>query len=192
MKNNFSTSLRGFAAITHGLSALVSGLALLKIFGGVLLIYAAAHISIPIQPVPVTLQTLAVLLLALTYGRWESLASIITYVGAGMMGAPIFAGGKFGAMVLLSPTGGYIIGFVVAVFLVGLIKEKWQCKKFLPLLFASLSGLVAIFTFGMMWLFYLFGFDKAIAVGLVPFILPELVKAFLLAGALFAVGFFKK
>ena len=161
---------------------------LLKIIGGALLVYAGASISIPLEPVPITLQTVAILLIALTYGRAESMAAILTYVGAGVMGAPVFAGGAFGPMVLLSPSGGYIFGFVAAVYIVGYMKEKFGTEKFLPLLAASAMGEVAIFALGVAWLTYLLGFEKAVAVGLMPFILPGVAKTVFLAVALRAMG----
>ncbi|MDI9313668.1 MAG: biotin transporter BioY [Hydrotalea sp.] len=174
---------------------------LLKIIGGVALVYAASNITIPLQPVPVTLQTFAVLLLALTYSRGESLASILAYVGVGAMGAPVFAGGAGGPSALLGATGGYIVGFVLAVAAIGwlkdgMLKQKIDSNKFIEKIGATLLlamvGLVAIFAPGILWLANFVGFEKSIALGLMPFILPEMVKAIFLALSLQAVGFFKK
>lgn len=172
---------------------------LFKMMGGMFLVYAATNITIPIQPVPITLQTFAILLMALLYSRAESFSSIVGYVTVGLMGAPVFSGGKFGLMTLLSPTGGYIMGFVAAVFVVGYLKEKLLAhqaispsKTFLYAALIALLGLVIIFAMGMLWLTYLFNIGQAWAVGVMPFILPEIIKAGCLGLALSAVGFFKK
>ena len=175
-------------------------LLLLKTIGGALLVYAGSKITIPLQPVPVTLQTFAVLLVAMTYGRGESLAAILAYVGLGVMGAPMFAGGLSGPAVLLGSTGGYIIGFIIASLAIGWLKDGWfkqylasnnMVTKFLAAVLLAMVGLTAIFAPGVIWLSHLIGLEKSIAFGLLPFVLPEMVKAVILSLALRAVGFFK-
>ena len=146
-----------------------------------------AYLSIPIGPVPINLQTLFVLLAGLLLGsRWGA-ACIGVYLLAGAVGFPVFAGGTGGIGKIIGPTGGYLIGFIFAVYIIGLISE---IKRSAVLDIAALvSGTVIIYVFGVSWLKVITGMDlaKSMAVGLYPFLIGDVLKiaaAFILAKAI--------
>src|SRR5215475_10219474 len=96
----------------------------LLIVSGVALMAGVAQLAIPLQPVPITIQTLGVLLLGAAYGWQRAGATMLTYVAAGTAGLPIFAEGHSGVGVLLGSSGGYLVGFIFAAALVGLLAER--------------------------------------------------------------------
>ena len=145
---------------------------------------AGAYLSIPIGPVPINLQTLFVLLAGLLLGRRWGAAGIGVYLLAGAIGFPVFAGGTGGIGKIIGPTGGYLIGFFFAVYIIGLISE---IKRSVAMdLLAMIAGTLIIYVFGVAWLMVVtnMNLDKALAAGLFPF-LPgdglKIVAAFFLA-----------
>ncbi|MDH4038133.1 MAG: biotin transporter BioY [Candidatus Krumholzibacteria bacterium] len=146
--------------------ALGAGLALL--FTGLTVV--GANIVIPMRPVPITLQTLFVLLAGAAIGRgWGSLSQAF-YVGLGALGLPVFAGGAAGPAILAGPTGGYLASFLVAPLVVGAMLRRssglaWQIAAFTV-------GTVVIFAFGVAFLSLTYTHDirQALMVGLVPFL----------------------
>ena len=148
------------------------------VFGGSALIALSALISIrlPFGPVPVTAQTMTVLLLGAMMGKTRALASVLLYLGQGIAGLPVFAGGMFGMAYLLGPTGGYLIGFLPAVFITGYFAERGWGRKVGTAFLAMLAGNIAIYACGLPWLAYFVGTDKVLALGLAPFIPGDLVK----------------
>lgn len=151
---------------------------------------ARIAIHLPFTPIPVTLQVLGVLVSGLILGsRWGALSQI-EYVLMGIAGAPVFAGGKSGIAALLGPTGGYLVGFIFAAFLAGLLVEKIMRKKnFILALFAGLLGVIAIYLFGSLWLWFWLSVINhghatiltAYSLGIKPFILVDLLKALIAA-----------
>ncbi len=135
-------------------------------------------IHIPLSPVPVTLQTLFVFLSAFVLGR-KGVYVPLVYVLLGGVGLPIFAGFSGGMGVLAGPTGGYLVGFIPAVFIMGYVMEKWQ-HNLAPLL-ASLLGILVIYTCGGAWLSFVCSLPlkKTIALGVAPFLVGDLFKMFL-------------
>lgn len=129
-----------------------------------------ANIYIPLAPVPVTLQTLFVLLAgAAIGGRFGSLGQFL-YVGLGAAGLPFFAGGMGGLAVLAGPTGGYLMSFLIVPFVVGALIRRSQSVRWQILVFSL--GTTIIFAAGLIHLaiFYTSGMSEAIRVGLLPFI----------------------
>lgn len=168
---------------------------------GVALITLSAKIQVPFWPVPVTLQTLAIMGLAAAYGLRLGLATIFSYLAIGLMGAPVFAGIAAGPAYFAGPTAGYLAGFVVAVAIVGYVADRVSSKNILALIAASLVGTVAIYVLGAYWLGFVFigssgnllGFDGAWKYGVQPFILADIVKAVLASLAVPAIsGLMKK
>ena len=110
--------------LTHAGPSLVPQLAgtglyqLLAVIAGIAVLAVSAHIKIPFYPVPVTMQTLAVLAIGMTYGTRLGGATVLGYLGAGAAGAPVFAGGA-GIAYMMGPTGGYLLGFFVAAIVLG-------------------------------------------------------------------------
>ena len=152
----------------------------LFIFGGAIFLSVLAQISIPVpgSPVPVTGQTFGVLLLATSYGVTLSISTIGLYLLAGIAGAPIFANAGHGLDRLLGPTGGYLIGMLLASLILGaLAGRKWD-QKIASGITTMLIGDVVIFAIGLSWLHFYTGKDWAwtFNAGLSPFILGELLK----------------
>ena len=148
--------------------------------GGAIFLAALAQISIPVpgSPVPVTGQTLGVLLIGTTYGSGLGLATFAMYLLAGIAGAPVFAGASSGIEKITGATGGYLIGMMVATFLLGVLAKRQLDQRFLTALPTMLIGTITIFTFGLFWLHYFTGNDWnwTISAGLVPFIFGEILK----------------
>ncbi len=164
----------------------------LFIVGGVGFIAAMAQISItvPGSPVPVTGQTLAVLLIGTTYGAGMGAATFATYLLAGIAGAPIFApsatSANHGIDRLLGATGGYLFGMLVASLLLGYLADRKADQKFVTSFPALLLGDAVIFTFGLLWLHASLdlSWSATIAAGLTPFILGEALKIAIVATSL--------
>ncbi len=154
---------------------------------GVSLIAISAKIQVPFWPVPVTLQTLAIMGLAAAYGLRLGLTTILAYLAAGLMGAPVFAGLAAGPAYFAGPTAGYLAGFVIAVAIVGYVADRVSSKNILALIGATLLGTLVIYALGAYWLGFVFigssgnllGFEGAWKYGVQPFILADIVKAVL-------------
>ena len=136
-----------------------------------------AYISIPIGPVPIVLQNLFVFLTGLLLGRKWGTIAITMYLLAGICGLPVFAGGKGGIGHVIGPTGGYLIGYVPAVFFIGLLAEKGRGRPFFDLM-GMLLGTAAIYGLGVPWLKLVtnMSFAKTLALGMYPFLLGDAIK----------------
>lgn len=151
---------------------------------GAVLISIAAQIQIPMIPVPMTMQTFAVLLVAATLGFSRGAASTALYLAFGALGLPVFAGAT--ALKAAMPTLGYLIGFVLAAAIIGLLAERGFTKNPLKLAAAFALGSLVIYLSGVIGLVSILGIDfqTAITVGVLPFLLGDLVKAVLAASLL--------
>ncbi len=159
------------------------------IVGGTLFIAALAQIAIPVpgSPVPVTGQTLAVYLIGTTYGARLGFATFSTYLLAGIAGAPVFApAATMGIARLTGATGGYLIGMLVAAFVLGALADRKADQKFKTSFPALILGSVIIFTFGLVWLQTSLNLTWAqtISAGLTPFIFGEVIKIAITATSL--------
>lgn len=157
---------------------------LLVVFGGVFLLFAASQIEIPLNPVPITLQTVAVMLIGLTYSPRRAVEAIVLWLGLCAAGVPVLAGFSGGFVKLIGPTGGYLAAFIVAAYVMALLKQKFSLNSWRSDAVLTLLGTLIVYTGGVAWLSYLIGFENAFYHGLLPFILPGLVKAALLCTAL--------
>jgi biotin transport system substrate-specific component len=198
---------------------------------GIGILAASAWLSVPFYPVPLTMQTLAVLLVGGMLGPVSGASAVAGYLALGAMGAPVFHNGLGGILVLAGPTGGYLVGFLPAAFLMGwavrltrsrwpvgsLRQERWeqrgrsaaaarvaggsglsgprggsgQAVKQLALLAGgALLASVAIYAFGLPWLAIVarLSVEKTVAVGLVPFLLGDTLKAAVAIGAIYLGG----
>ncbi len=151
---------------------------------GALLVTLCAQINIPLEPVPVTLQTVGVMLIALTFKRKTALEAILCYVVLGTIGVPVFAEFLSGPQVFLGPTGGYLVGFIASVAAMTTLRPRLNDQNILHIGFNCLLGTVIIYVFGISRLSMLIGFKAAIQFGLLPFILPGIVKILLLSSTL--------
>ncbi len=148
------------------------------------LVAALAQIVIPLQPVPLTGQTLGVLLVGAALGWRRGVLALAAYVLQGAAGLPFFAGGASGVARLLGPTGGYLIGFIFAAALTGWLSERGWDRRFWGTLLAMALGNAVIYAFGIPWLAQFVGWPRALEVGLLPFLLGDAIKAALAALAL--------
>ena len=157
---------------------------LITVLGGVILLFAASQVEIPLKPVPITLQTVAVMLIGLTYSPRRALEAHLIWLGLGAIGIPVFSGFAGGIIHLAGTTAGYMVGFVVSAFFMATVKEKFALNSWLSDVFLCLMGTLIVFSLGIAWLSHLIGFEGAFVHGVLPFILPGLVKAGLLCTAL--------
>jgi biotin transport system substrate-specific component len=164
----------------------------LFVAAGVAFISLLAQIAIPVpgSPVPVTGQTLAVLLIGTTYGARLGVLTFATYLLAGIAGAPIFApsatSANHGIDRLIGATGGYLVGMLVASLVLGYLADRKADQKFRTSFPALLLGDAIIFTFGLLWLQQTLDLSwlKTIAAGFTPFILGEALKIAITATSL--------
>lgn len=158
------------------------------VLAGSMLLTAAAKISLPFYPVPMTLQTLVVLCLGMALGPRLGALTVLAYLAQGAVGLPVFAGTPekgIGLAYMLGSTGGYLLGFVVAAWVVGcLAKLRWD-RSILTTIAAMLIGNAVIYAFGLIWLGSVVGWDKPIlAWGMTPFLLGDLAKVLIAAAVL--------
>ncbi len=150
------------------------------IAGGVIFLSALAQIAIPVpgSPVPVTGQTLGVLLIGTSYGAGIGLATYSLYLLAGIAGAPVFAGASHGIEKVTGATGGYLIGMLIATYFLGLLANRRMDQRFITALPTMVFGSLIIFSCGVTWLHFYTGRDWiwAINAGLTPFIVGEILK----------------
>lgn len=158
----------------------------LLVLGGSVLIGLMAQVAIPLPftPVPITGQTFAVLLVGALLGSRRGALSAGLYLAEGALGLPVFAGGSGGLARLFGPTGGYLLGFVVAAGVVGWLCESGWDRRLPTAILAMLIGNGLIYLFGLPWLARFVGPERALAAGLWPFLAGDLIKIALAALAL--------
>ncbi len=144
------------------------------------LLILSAKIKVDLYPVPMTLQPLAVLMIAMLCGRNIAVASVSLYLFQGIIGLPVFAYGG-GLMYLMGPTGGFLFGFLIASIIVGELADRGWGKFVFKSIFAMLIGMFMIYFFGIAQLSVIKGFDFAVINGLKPFIIGDFYKLLLAA-----------
>ncbi|MGH7709956.1 MAG: biotin transporter BioY [Gemmatimonadaceae bacterium] len=149
---------------------------LILVLGGAMVIALSAHLEIPLTPVPITAQTFAVLLLAALYGSRRGAATSATYLFLGLVGLPVFAGGTAGIVRLLGPTGGYLIGYVPAAFLVGWLSERGWDRKPWSAALSMVAGNAIIYLTGVLWLSRFVGASSVWQAGVLPFLPGDAFK----------------
>tara|TARA_R110002072_G_scaffold87087_2_gene196480 strand:- start:196 stop:771 length:576 start_codon:yes stop_codon:yes gene_type:complete len=165
----------------------LAGKALVVVAGSVL-IALGAQISVPMLPVPMTLQTLAILLVGLTAGSRLGAGAVLAYLAEGAMGLPVFAGGGAGLAWLAGPTAGFLWGFVGVAFLAGLLAERGVTRNLFATFFGAVLISALLYVPGVLWLTAATSLDMggAVSRGMVPFLLGDSVKA--AAAALIVTG----
>ena len=153
---------------------------LMAVLAGIALLTASAHIKIPFYPVPLTMQTLIVLGIGMTYGVRLGGATLLGYLAAGFIGLPVFAGGA-GLAYMMGPTGGYLAGFFAAAVVLGALAERGWTRSWATAAVAMLMGNVIIYLLGVGWLTSLIGWDKAVQFGLLPFLYGDALKLIIAA-----------
>ena len=150
---------------------------ILLVLGGVAFLSLMSQVIIPLPftPVPISLGTFGVTLMALLYGRKLGTATILSYVVAGSLGAPIFAGFKAGS--LFSPTGGYILGYIVATIILGYLSDKGVTKSYVKTFLSLLLSSAIILTLGSIVLSLFVPGKNAFMVGVLPFLPGDAIKS---------------
>lgn len=155
------------------------------VIAGTLALTLSAKLKIPLGAVPITMQTLVVLVIGMAYGRRLAGVTLLSYLAAGAAGLPVFAGTPekgIGIAYLFGPTGGYLLGFALAATVCGWLAERGWDRTMLRTASAMLIGNTVIYLPGLLWLGFIVGWDKPIlAWGLTPFLLGDLLKLVLAA-----------
>jgi biotin transport system substrate-specific component len=149
---------------------------------GVLLLTLSAKLQIPLWPVPMTMQTYVILVIGMAYGTGLGLITVGCYLAAGALGLPVFAGTPekgIGLAYMVGPTGGYLVGFLVATFLLGKLAERGWDRRFGASLAAMTLAHVLILACGAVWLAALIGWERAFTAGVAPFVVATIVKTIL-------------
>jgi biotin transport system substrate-specific component len=157
---------------------------------GTALLTLSAKVSLPLPYVPMTLQTLVVLMIGAAYGWRLGGATVMAYLAEGVIGLPVFAGPVGGLAPLVGPTAGYLVGFVAAAIVTGWLSERgWDRSA--PLLFVAMGlGHIIILAAGFTWLAFgmKLGAEKAWLVGVAPFVAASVLKNALGAALVPAIG----
>ena len=140
-----------------------------------LILVLSAKIKVDLYPVPMTLQPLAILMIAMLCGRNISVASVSLYLFQGMIGLPVFAYGG-GLPYLMGPTGGFLFGFLMASLIVGELADRGWGKFLFKSVFAMMLGMFTIYTFGIIQLGIINGFQFSIIKSMQPFIIGDFYK----------------
>ena len=152
---------------------------LFLVLAGSLLLTLSAKVQVPFYPVPMTLQTLVVLLIGVAFGWRMGFATVLAYLAQGAMGLPVFAGTPekgLGLLYMAGPTGGYLVGFALAAATTGWLAERGLDRSAIGTAIAMVAGNIVIYACGLVWLSTFVGMEKAVTFGMAPFLFGDLVK----------------
>ncbi len=167
--------------------------AVLLVLAGTAVLAIAAKIKVPFWPVPMTLQTLAIMALAAAYGSRLAVVTVVAYLAEGLIGLPVFTNTPpaiAGPAYFLGPTGGFLIGFVALAFIVGIAADRGRSRSFARLFAAMIIADIVVFVLGFVWLAWFatlsngaagLGVATAFSAGVAPFLLADLLKIVLAA-----------
>lgn len=169
--------------LTRGFNA--SWLSLLQVLAGSILLALTAQVAVPLPftPVPVSLQTFGVALLAITLGSRKAPLAVLAYLAQASMGLPVLAAGRVNPAWLFGPNAGYLIGFVVASFVVGKLLEKSPKASFGKNWLTLSLNEITILAVGSVWLSFFVGWENSLAMGVIPFLPGALLKITMAASA---------
>jgi biotin transport system substrate-specific component len=152
---------------------------------GSMALWVSAKIQIPFYPVPVSMQTLVVLMIGMAFGWKLGGATVALYLAEGLAGLPVFAGTPekgIGFAYMVGPTGGYLFGFIIAATVVGWLAERGFDRNIILTAVAMLVGSTIIYIPGVLWLGSIVGWDKPVLQwGLIPFLYGDALKLVLAA-----------
>ena len=151
----------------------------LQVIGASLFLAFCAQIALPLHftPVPLSMQTLGVMLVGAFLGKRKGALAVLAYLAEGSLGLPVFAGGAGGVIYLMGPTAGYLLGFVLQAYIIGSwMERKARYSVGTTLLVLTLSS-VAMLTSGSLWLSSFVGLSSAFTLGAYPFVIGEVLKA---------------
>jgi biotin transport system substrate-specific component len=148
---------------------------ILLVLFGTLLLTVSSKIQVPFWPIPMTMQTFVVLIIAMSYGWKLSFLTLVAYLIEGALGLPVFAKGG-GLLYMTGPTAGYLYGMALAAAVIGYFADLGYGKSIIKCIMPLMLGTIIIFICGIGYLSLIIGFEKAIVAGLLPFIPSELFK----------------
>jgi len=157
---------------------------LLLVVAGSILLTVSAKVSVPFYPVPMTMQIFAVLVIGMAFGPHLAIATVGVYLLQGAFGLPVFSGTPakgIGWAYMVGPTGGYLLGFLLATGVVAFLAQRGFDRSFGLTLVAMFIGTVVVYVPGFLWLAGLIGADKAWTFGVQPFLLADAFKILLAA-----------
>ena len=171
MKNN--TTLINSVLSTYNVNTYIKNISL--VLFGTLLLALSSKVQVPFWPVPMTMQTFVVFLIGMTYSIRLSFLTLLAYLAEGALGLPVFASGG-GLMYLTGPTAGYLYGMTIAALVISYLANLGYGSSYYKTALALIIGSIFIFSFGIIYLGSMIGYDKAIQAGLLPFIPSEIFK----------------
>lgn len=160
---------------------------IILVLTGTALIAISAKVQIPMWPVPITAQTFAVLLIAALFGAKRGTVTVFAYLGEGALGLPVFAGPTAGLAYFAGPTVGFLIGFVIAAWIVGRLAEQGWDRKFKSTVKAMTLGTIVIFTCGLLWMQF-YPIDESLLTAELFLLIPGAIIKIVLAAALLPSG----
>jgi biotin transport system substrate-specific component len=164
--------------------------AIVLVLAGTAILAISAKVKVPFYPVPMTLQTFAVMALAAAYGSRLAVATVVAYLVEGLAGIPVFAGAAAGPAYFLGPTGGFLAGFIALAFVVGTAADRGWDRSIAKLFAAMIVADAVVFALGFAWLAWFatlsnggtgLGVVNAFKFGVLPFLLADLLKIALAA-----------
>lgn len=159
------------------------------VFIGALVIAVSSFLAIPMMPVPVTMQTFAITVVGALYGWRLGGITVVIWLFAGAIGMPVFANGNAGLAYFIGPTSGYLLSFpIIAIFMGGLAERGWNGQRPGLVLMSALFANIVCLIIGAGRLALMIGIEKALLVGVLPFIIGCLIKACLAAGTLAVIN----
>ena len=187
MTTILAPAARGFDPLGISGRSLPVQAALVFIGTGVLAL--ASQISVPMVPVPITMQTFALTMIGVLFGWRLGALTVLAWLGEAMMGLPVLANGGGGLAPFVGPTAGYLVSFPIIAALAGYLAEKgWTGERVIKSFLAHLSANILCLVIGGAWLGYLIGAEKGLALGVTPFILGAVLKSALAATLLLALA----
>jgi biotin transport system substrate-specific component len=187
MTTILAPAARGFDPLGISGRSLPVQAALLLFGTGVLAL--ASQISVPMVPVPITMQTFALTMIGVLYGWRLGALTVLAWLGEAMMGLPVLANGSGGLAPFVGPTAGYLVSFPIIAALAGYLAEKgWTGSHVVKSFLAHLSANILCLVIGGAWLAYLIGAEKGLALGVTPFILGAVLKSALAAALLMTLA----
>ena len=155
-------------------------------------LFGKVAIPLPFTPVPIVTQTAFILLLGCLLGSKRAFTAVLLFIAQGVGGLPVFAGGKCGMAVLMGTNGGYYLGYLTAAFLVGYIAERMENRSPKNMFLMLALGTLTIFLFGVPYLATFVGWSSAFLLGMLPFLLGDLLKIFACIKILQWIGWAKR
>lgn len=187
MTTILAPATRGFDPLGISGRSLPVQAALLLFGTGVLAL--ASQISVPMVPVPITMQTFASTMIGVLYGWRLGALTVLAWLGEAMMGLPVLAGGGGGLAPFVGPTAGYLVSFPIIAALAGYLANKgWTGSHVVKSFLAHFAANILCLVIGGAWLAYLIGAEKGLALGVTPFILGAVLKSALAAALLMALA----